>query len=159
MDPSRVVLAALTWSRGARAYADLAKAAWSRAGVDWLVEPWVLARALGYVVVPIMILDDRCRADVRGSTIRNSWQPEHVEDSLNVYYGIALALLREAQTQEPTETQIWGVTVALALPEAALEFWNGHPHVPPWFVDLRVAARRRETGVRAAIERPAVRLI
>lgn len=149
METSRDLRAALTWWRGAHAYSRLALAAMRRAGLEPLTDPRVIAQALGYTVVPIMSFDDRWRADLRGSTIHARWHPDHAEDRLNVYFGLSLAVLRDAG-ESPTPTQAWSMTLALALPDNAPELWEGHPHVPGWLVDLHVAARRDDrAGMRS----------
>jgi hypothetical protein len=157
MNTSRDVLrAALTWFRGEHPHARLAQAAFARAGVDRLSDPVVIALALGYLAVPIMSLSDRWRAELRGTTIRYRWDPDHTEDRLNILYGIALALLREAGNPCPTPTQVWGMTLATALPDDAPELWEAHPHVPRWLVELRISAKRADSssgGMRISIAR------
>jgi hypothetical protein len=115
------------------------------------MDPVLIALAFGYTAVAIMKLDDRWRAEVRGRTIRYRWDADHAEDRLNVFYGIALAILRESGNAHPTPTQAWGMTMATALPADSPLLWERHPHVPPWFVDLRLAAKRGDTGIRLAI--------
>lgn len=153
MDTSRELYAALTWWRGAHAYSRLAQTTLRRAGVEPLTDPRVIALALGYSVVPIMSFDERWRAELCGRTIRARWRSEHAEDRLNVFCGLALASLRETGNECPTETQRWGMTVALALPDDDADLWELTPHVPRWLVDRRIAATRGDdsSGVRPAI--------
>jgi hypothetical protein len=152
MHKSRDIHAALTWWRGAHAYSLIAQSAFRRADLEPFTDPRVIARALGYPVVPIFCLDERWRADVRGRTIRHRWHTDHGEDRLNVFYGFAIALLKESGVADPILTQVWSMTLALALPDSMAGAWDDHPHVPRWLIDLRRSARRSDdSGTRPAI--------
>ena len=137
MQASRTrITAALQSTGGHPTIETLARATLARTELTIDPNPRRILVALGYDLLTVRGTD--FRAEVNGHTISAAWVP--VDCWLNVFVGIAIAILRENGMKE-TEPNVFLLAGALAMPRGERSRW-----VPDWFIKALHKRRWTQSG-------------